>query len=125
MKQQLSFPANGASALCVRGTVDTGKRTIDVLQPAGTDAGQIALILLDDAGGTIAVEPALLDRGFVMKHYGIGLVEVLGSFDRIPSLAQLGAILGGKDPKGGRIRSTTIFTADGKTNIQIDTSILK
>jgi len=126
----LAFPRNGISTLCVRGKVDTGRRTLDVLAPASADDGQIALVLLDDAGGIIAVEPSLLlgkdiGKGFVVKHYGIGFVDVLGSFDRMPNLAQLGAIIGGSDTQGATVRSSTIFTPDGKSTIQINSSTLK
>jgi len=126
----LAFPHNGTSTLCVRGRVDTGRRTIDVLAPASADDGQVALVLLDDAGGTIAIEPVLLlgkdlGKGFVVKHYGIGFVDVLGSYDRIPNLAQLGAIIGGSDQHGSLIRSNTVFTPDGKSTINIDPNVLK
>lgn len=126
MKPPLAFPRNGVSALCVRGQVDTGRRKLDVLQPASADDGQVALVLLDDAGGTISVEPLpFLGKGFVVKHYGIGTVDVLGSFDKIPNLAQLGAILSGVDTHGATIRSSTTFTPDGNSTIHIDTNILK
>jgi len=126
VKPALAFPRNGASALCVRGKVNAGSIALDVLQPTSPDDGQIALILLDDAGGTIAIEPIMLTgKGFVVKHYGIGLVEVLGSFDRIPSLAQLGAIMSGADRHSAMVRSSTVFTPDGKSTINIDPKMLK
>ncbi|MEP7006763.1 MAG: hypothetical protein ABI810_12330 [Sphingomonas bacterium] len=126
----LAFPHNGASALCVRGKVDSGNLSLDVLAPASADEGQVALVLLDDAGGTIAVEPSLLlgkdiGKGFVVKRYGIGFVQVMGSFDRMPNLAQLGAIVSGADRRGAAIRSTTVFTPDGKSTINIDPNMLK
>ncbi|MFA6113924.1 MAG: hypothetical protein WC729_08020 [Sphingomonas sp.] len=122
----LAFPQNGAKALCLRGVVDTGQRKLDVLSPANADDGQIALILLDDAGGTFAVEPALLlGKGFVVKHYGIGTVDVLGSYDAMPTLAQIGDIMSGADKQGGIIRSSTTFTPDGKSTINIDPDTLK
>jgi hypothetical protein len=120
----LAFPHNGTSAFCVRGKAGAG--ALDVLQPASPDDGQIALVLIDDAGGTLAVEPVVLaGKGFVVKHYGIGVVEVLGSFDRMPKLAQLGAIMSGSDSHGATVRSTTVFTPDGKSTIQINSSTLK
>jgi hypothetical protein len=127
----LAFPRNGASTLCIRGKVEAGNRgPLAMLAPASADDGQIALVLLDDAGGTIAVEPLLLlgkdiGKGFVVKHYGIGFVDVLGSFDRMPNQAQLGAIIGGTDTHGAMVRSSTSFTPDGKTTIHIDPSNLK
>ncbi|MEO7690171.1 MAG: hypothetical protein ABIS51_12885 [Sphingomonas sp.] len=127
----LAFPRNGASTLCIRGKVETENRgPLAVLAPASADDGQIALVALDDAGGTIAVEPLLLlgkdiGKGFVVKHYGIGFVDVLGSFERMPNLAQLGAIISGTDTHGAMVRSSTTFTPDGKTTTHIDANSLK
>jgi hypothetical protein len=125
MARPLAFPANGAQALCVRAQVHVGDGVVDLLQPADTDAGALALIVLDDAGGTIAIEPAILGKGFVMKHYAIGHVETLGSYDRIPTATQIGAILGGRDAKGAMVRSNTLFTPGGKSTIEINTNTLK
>ena len=125
-RRPLAFPHNGTSALCVRGEINTGGQSYEVLQPASPDDSPIALVLLDDAGGMVSVEPMLLTgKGFVVKHYGIGFVDILGSFDRMPNLAQLGAIVGGSDVRGATIRSTTIFTPDGKSTIEINPKTLK
>ncbi|MEN2791731.1 hypothetical protein ABC974_19020 [Sphingomonas oligophenolica] len=126
----LAFPHNGTSTLCIRGKIAAGGAQWDVLAPASADDGQIALVLLDDAGGTVAVEPLLLldkdmGKGFVVKRYGIGVVDVLGSFDKMPNLAQLGAIVSGTDRRGAMIRSSTVFTPDGKSTINIDPDMLK
>jgi hypothetical protein len=126
VKAPLAFPQNGARALCLRGIVDTGRGKLDVLSPASPGDGQIALILLDDAGGTFAVEPAfLLGKGFVIKRYGIGSVDVLGSYDGMPTLTQIGDIMSGVDKEGGAIRSSTTFTPDGNSVINIDPDTLK
>lgn len=125
-KLPLAFPQNGARPLCLSGVVDTGRRKLDVLSPASPEDGRIALILLDDAGGTFAVEPALLlGKGFVVKRYGIGTVDVLGSYDAMPTLAQIGDILSGADKQGGMIRSSTTFTPDGNSAININSNTLK
>lgn len=126
VKPPLAFPQNGAKALCLRGTVGAGERKLDVLSPTSADDAPIALILLDDAGGTFAVEPALLlGKGYVVKRYGIGTVDVLGSYDGMPTLAQIGDILSGADRNGSAIRSSTAFTPDGNSAITIDTNTLK
>lgn len=125
MARPLAFPANGAQALCVRGQVHVGDGMVDMLQPADAAAAALALIVLDDAGGTIAIEPAILGNGFVMKHYAIGHIETLGSYDRIPTATQIGAILEGRDAKGAMVRSNTLFTPGGKSTIEINANTLK
>ncbi|HSI18740.1 MAG TPA: hypothetical protein VK980_13285, partial [Sphingomonas sp.] len=125
LARPLAFPANGAQALCVRAQVHVGDRVIDMLQPADTAGGALALIVLDDAGGTMAIEPAILGEGFVVKRYAIGHIETLGSYDRMPTAAQIGAILDGRDRKGAMVRSNTLFTPGGKSTIEINTNTLK
>lgn len=121
----LAFPRNGAAALCVRGSVKAGDQMLDLLQPASPDDGTTLLVQLDDAGGVLTVEPLLLGGGYQVKHYGIGMVQVLGSFRTLPTAAQLSAILDGSDRAGSAIQSTTIFKPDGNSNIQIDMKALK
>lgn len=60
-----------------------------------------------------------------MKRYGIGTVDVLGSYDAMPTLAQIGDILSGADEQGGMIRSSTTFTPDGNSAININSNTLK
>jgi hypothetical protein len=121
----LAFPGNGASALCVRGSVKAGDQMLDILQPANPDDGTVLLVQLDDAGGVLAVEPMLIGGGYQVKHYGIGMVQVLGSFRTLPTAAQLGAILDGSDRVGSAVQSTTIFKPDGNSDIQINMNALK
>jgi hypothetical protein len=121
----LAFPRNGASAMCVRGKVRAGDQMLDLLQPASPDDGTTLLVQLDDAGGVLAVEPLLIGGGYQVKHYGIGMVQVLGSFRTLPTAAQLGAILDGSDRVGSAIQSTTIFKPNGNSDIQIDMKALK
>ena len=123
--QPPAFPGNGASPLCVRGTIVSGTLRNDVLQPARSEDGQIVLVPIDDAGGVFAVEPALLAEGFVVKRYGIAFTAVLGSFKTMPSLDQIGAILSGKDRKGATVRSRTVFTPDGNSTIEVNSDTLK
>jgi len=121
----LAFPRNGASAMCVRGSVKAGNQMLDLLQPASPDDGTTLLVELDDAGSVLAVEPLLIGGGYQVKHYGIGMVQVLGSFRTLPTAAQLGAILDGSDRVGSAIQSTTIFKPNGGSDIQIDMKALK
>jgi hypothetical protein len=123
--QPLAFPGNGASPLCVRGTIVSGEVRNDILQPANNDDGQIMLVPIDDAGGILAIEPALLGDGFVVKRYGIASTEVMGSFKTVPSVEQIGAILSGKDRKAATVQSRTVFTPDGNSRIEVNPDTLK
>lgn len=120
-----AFPANGATAMCVRGTIVSGTTRNEVLQPANPDDGEVLLVPIDDAGGVLAVEPVLLGEGYVVKQYGIGFTSVMGSFKSLPSIDQIGAILTGRDAKGSMVRSTTVFTPDGNSTIQVNSAMFK
>lgn len=125
MPKPLAFPGNGTSALCMRGTIERGETRYDVLQPANAEERTVLLVPIDDAGSVLSVEPAPLTDGYIVKRYGIGFTDMLGSFKTLPSLVQLRAILTGKDKKGSIVRSSTVFTPDGNSTININSDMLK
>jgi hypothetical protein len=122
----LAFPANGATPVCVRGSVSLGGRSVDLLQPAGqTDPG-ILLSVLNDAGTVVAVEGAIfLGDGFTVKTYGIGEVTTGATLDRLPTARQMEGWFANPDrsPLAGRSRTT--FAADGKTTIEVNPAALR
>ncbi|MGY4396319.1 hypothetical protein ACVWZA_001499 [Sphingomonas sp. UYAg733] len=122
----ISFPRNGASPICVRGTASAGNRTFRILQPVEPDDdGMRLLIQTDDAGGVLAIEPQLLGEGYRVKRYGIGFVDVLGGFQTLPNATQIGAIIDGSDRIGATVLSRSSFTPDGKSNITINSDTFR
>lgn len=117
-----AFPNNGRSALCVSGATKDGHA---ILRPASSADGDVAIILLNDAGRMITAEPVLFGKGYTIKRYDIAQVEVFGSFETMPNNAQLSAMLDGSDKDGGKRRSRTVFTTDGNTSIEINSDALK
>lgn len=121
----LAFPANGQMPMCVSGEIKVNGGVWPVLRPTTADAPPIELVPISDAGKVLAIEPTLDHKGFVMKIYSIGRIQVYGTFDRLLTPAQLTDVLGGKAMPGTQLLSTTLFQPNGDTQINIDPSILK
>lgn len=120
----LSFPNNGATPVCVRGTLTLGGRRIDLLQPAGEAEPEVALAVLNDAGSVLAIERALVGRGYVIKSYAIGVVETRGSLDRMATTAQLQNWIASANAAQMAVRSRTTIKANGDTEITVDRAVL-
>jgi hypothetical protein len=120
----LAFPANGAIPACVRGRVAT-EAGFELLQPADQPQPAVMLMVLDDLGTTIAVEKSPIGRGYVVKRYQLGQMDVAGSLDRAPTGAQFVKMLTTKDSPAMAVRSTTTVTADGKSSIAMNAGSMK
>lgn len=121
----ISFPANGATAVCVRGTLVLGDRKIDLIQPAGTAEPDITLAVVNDAGVVISVEKTLGTPGYSVKRYAIGKVEVANRVDRMPTPAQLSAWMQTPDSPETALVATVTVRANGSTTTIIDRSLFK
>lgn len=119
-----TFPANGATEACVRGTLTVGQRGIDLLQPAGEADPGIVLAVLNDAGSVLSIERSLLGQNYTVKSYTVAQVEVRGALDRIPPLAQLQGWLASDNAAPLAVRSRTSFVANGDSTIEINSAQL-
>lgn len=121
-----SFPANGATEVCVRGTVSLGDRTVDLLQAAGEANPGVVLAVMNDAGGVLAAEGGtLLTAGYTIKTYGIAEVAMGATLDRLPTARQLGGWFAKPDRSPLAGRSRTLFAADGTISIEVSPSALR
>jgi hypothetical protein len=68
------------------------------------DGRTVRLVLLSDSGRALEVDHAANLGGYVLLYHDLGVTDVLGLYDAIPSDAQLAAILDGTDQQGSRIR---------------------
>ena len=116
-----AFPRNGLDQVCVRGTV-TG---VPLLQPAGEAEPAIVLGVLDDAGGTIAWERALIGSGYLVSSYGIAAKRVRGGWTGLPSLDQMTRLMTGADAAGAKIRASVTTKPGGGTDISVDPGVFR
>jgi hypothetical protein len=89
---------------------------------AGDDTRRSVLIALISDSGTMieVVERRFRDRTrFVVIHHRIGQTMVLGSYDSVPTDAQIGDIATGADRDGGRARATITYQASGDSSVNV------
>lgn len=121
----VAFPRNGATPACVRGQWKSGTNTVELIQPAGESSPGVMLAMLDDLGTTIAVERWLDRRGYTIKRYAIGEVQVAGTLDRAPTSKQFFDLLTREGAPEMAVRATITVKADGSTENAIDPEALK
>ena len=115
-----SFPDNGLQTACVRGKFAYGDGTIELLQSAGTASPDTIVGLLNDAGTMIVLDRALITPGYDLKMTQIGIADIYGSFDSVPSTAQIAELLSGKSAPGGARRARVTFSADGNSKVELE-----
>lgn len=121
----LSFPSNGATPACLRALIPVGDSTIPLLQPAGEASPDIVVALVNDAGTVVTSERVLLGKGYTTKIYAVAQMDTLPAFETLPTADQIGAIINGKDRKGGAVQSRTVVKADGSTSVNISSDMFK
>ncbi|HEX8382344.1 MAG TPA: hypothetical protein VF592_03110 [Sphingomonas sp.] len=122
---QAAFPANGATPVCVRGSVSLGPRAIDLLQPAGVAEPAVILGVVTDAGTVIAIEGDPPARGYTVKTYGIAEVTTGTTLDRLPAVAQMEGWFRNPDRSPLAARSRTSFGADGNSTVELNSATLR
>lgn len=115
------FPNNGLQTACVRGEFAYDDRTIELLQPAGSATPDTLLGVLSDDGAIMAIDKALVTPGYDFKVTQIGVANIYGSFDAIPSTTQIAALLSGKPAPGATRQASVKFAATGNSNIELVT----
>lgn len=112
-------PGRIGRAWC-RTELPVGNQKMAVLQstggaPAGgADGNSALLVLYSDAGGILEVI-RLKDDTYLMLHHGIGEVNILDSYDRLPSLAQIGRFFA--EPV--QIRARVRLKPDGNASVEL------
>jgi hypothetical protein len=114
----LSFPRDGADSFCVRGTVQVGDASYDLLQAAGGGDNSPVLIPLNDAGKIMRFDrlPAH-DGGYRLTVHQVGRTDVYSAYDRLPTKQQIAAIIDGSDKKGATMLLSAAHAADGRVTV--------
>jgi hypothetical protein len=106
-----------------RTTLKVGKDRVTMLQATGDGRGDglggdsALLVLISDAGGVIEVVRMAKEQRYVILNHGIAEVEVLGSYDALPSVAQIGRLF--LEPAG--VRARVRLKPNGNTEIELPT----
>ncbi|MGH6617307.1 hypothetical protein [Sphingomonas sp.] len=113
------FPNNGLQQACVRGTIKYGDSSIDLLQPVGSADPSAIVGVINDAGSMLVIEKALIPPGYDFKTTQIGVANIYGSYDAIPSVTQINALFSGTATEGTTRQASVKFKATGDTSIEI------
>ena len=118
------LPARVGGSFCQAGEIRVPTGTVPILRAVGTSPGGLAttelLAVTSDAGGL--VEAVRLGSGrYRLLHHQIGQTALLGAYDRLPSIAQIEAILSGADHAGGAYRATVILRPGEGPRINVKT----
>jgi hypothetical protein len=110
--------------LCESSRLTLGSSIIPILRaeegPALSIDGRTMLVaVLNDAGNYLEiVHSAKLGR-YLLLHHDIARTAVLGSFDAVPSDAQIGDIIANPDNPAARARVPVTFQPDKGPNIHV------
>jgi hypothetical protein len=83
----------------------------------GVDADSALLVLYSDGGGVLEVVRLAKERKYFLLHHDIAEVKVLDSYDRLPSLAQIGRLFSGASPT--QIRARVRLKPGGSTAVEL------
>ncbi len=124
-KVPTAFPANGLSAVCLRGDIVIGTAHYKVWQPSEQREPDIILVQLNDSGDLVTVRKDFMSKGYTIGKAGIGRFEIYGQIDRIPDNSELTRILAGGLPGLFDVRASVTLKPNGDSTINIDPSVLK
>lgn len=113
LPQEVRIPRDGKDALCVRAAVTTAEGRYDMLQQVGQPDGAI-IVPVDDSGTVLAFDPAASGAGYRLSIHMVGQTDLYGTYDRVPSPAQVAAIVDGKDPQTAQAERTAAYAANGE-----------
>jgi hypothetical protein len=104
-----------------RTALDVGGDRITMLQATGDGRGDglggdsALLVVISDGGGVIEVVRMAKERRYVLLSHQIAEVEILGTYDALPSAAQIGRLF--VDPVG--VRARVRLEPNGNTEIEL------
>lgn len=94
-----------------RTALQVGADQVTVLQATGKGRPGVGpggdsalLVLISDGGGVIEVVRLAKEKKYLLLHHAIAGVDVLGRYDGLPSLAQIGRLFGGPLQVRARVR---------------------
>jgi hypothetical protein len=116
---QKPLPARIGRGWC-RTLLPVGDQMMAVLQATGRPGDGLGgdsamLVLYSDGGGILEVVRLAKERKYLLLHHGIAEVNVLDSYDRLPSLAQIGRFF--VEPVQARARLR--LKPNGSTDIEL------
>jgi len=103
-----------------RTLLQIGDQKTAVLQATGRPGGRpggesVLLLLYSDSGGVLEVVRLPKERKYLLLHHGIAEVNILESYDGLPSLAQIGRLF--SNPTG--IRARVRLKPDGSSEVEL------
>lgn len=114
--QDVRIPRDGRDTLCVRSTVTTTDGRYDMLQQAGRSDGAI-IVPVDDSGTVLAFDPAANGTGYKLSIHMVGQTDLYGVYDKVPSPAQVAAIIDGKDTQTAEAQAVATYAANGDVTV--------
>jgi hypothetical protein len=118
-----SLPARVGRDWC-RTLLQVGDQKTAVLQATGKERGgrggaaeSALLVLYSDSGGVLEVVRVPKENKYLLLHHDIAEVKVLESYDRLPSLGQIGRLFTEGSPTG--IRARIRLNPNGAADIQL------
>ncbi len=118
-----ALPARIGRDWC-RTMLQVGDQKMAVLQATGGDrpgrgAGDESalLVLYSDGGGVLEVVRRAKGSKYLLLHHDIAEVKVLESYDRLPSLAQIGRLFTDGNPT--QIRARVRLKPDGSASVEL------
>lgn len=109
-----------------RTTLRVGDSQVAVLQAAagerreGLGGDSALLVLFSDAGGVLEVVRLAKEKKYLLLNHDIAEVTVFGTYDGLPSLAQIERLFVDGNPM--RVRARVLLKPNGGTEIQVPTS---
>lgn len=118
-----SVPARIGRDWC-RTRLQAGNQEMAVLQATGKgrpdrglDGDSALLVLYSDGGGVLEVVRLAKGGKYLLLHHDIAEVKVLESYDRLPSLAQIGRLFSETNPVS--IRARIRLKTDGSAAVEL------
>ncbi len=117
--KQKPLPARIGRDWC-RTTLQVGDNQVTVLQATGkakpaAGGDSALLVLIGDSGGVIEVVRLAKEKKYLILHHAMAGVNVLGRYDGLPSLAQIGRLFVEPTQPRARVR----LRPDGSTEVGI------
>ncbi|HEX8126272.1 MAG TPA: hypothetical protein VF548_11880 [Allosphingosinicella sp.] len=104
-----------------RTTLTVGKDQVTMLEATGNARGDglggdsALLVLIDDGGGVIEVVRMAKEQRYVLLNHRIAEVDVLGSYDALPSVAQIARLF----VEPARVRARVRLKPNGNTELDL------
>jgi len=116
------IPARFGDRWC-RATIALGDARVPVLRALDAEEGsrdvEKSVLLIPYSDGGRALELVRTSRGYLLLHHDIGEAAVLGTFDAMPSDAQIRGFLSGGGDDAMRVRTRGVLKPNGDTELRV------